>query len=216
MFNSWLMIITLRECSTWFLIMNSHYACYVLPLCLCTTLLTSRLVHSWFIRILGYRIILNDSYCSILTVIVNNSGCAYSVDGDIGYMVYKWGFSYLDYPLEVSISWIYLLSTYNWLCHICLSHHLMSHSYSVLVLTTWFSMHILIRIYRYTCVWPCTSLGIHNTTRWGVMTPLDPHVQVLKFGAGEFILLIRVAQRKRNGSAKDRLKPYHSGPLTRL
>jgi len=60
-------------------------------------------------------------------------------------MVYRGGFPYLDYPLEVSISWIYLLGPYNWLCHICLSHHLMPHSCScVLVLTIWFSMHTLL------------------------------------------------------------------------
>jgi len=45
------------------------------------------------------------------------------------------------------------------------------------VLTTRFSMHALIWIYRYTCAWPCTPLGICNTTRWGVLTPLDPHVR---------------------------------------
>jgi len=44
-----------------------------------------------------------------LAVIVNSSGCAYSVDRDMRCMVYRWGFPYLDYSLEVSISWIYLL-----------------------------------------------------------------------------------------------------------
>jgi len=29
-----------------------------------------------------------------------------SDDGDMGYMVYRWGFSWFDYPLNVSISWI--------------------------------------------------------------------------------------------------------------
>jgi len=110
---------------------------------MCTTLLTSWLVHSWFIRILGCRIIPDDSYFFIFTVIADNSGWAYSVDGDMRYMVYRWGFSYLDYPLEVSISWIYLLSPYNWFCHICLPYHLVSHSCScMLVLMTQFSMHV--------------------------------------------------------------------------
>ena len=40
------------------------------------------------------------------------------------------GFQILDYPLEVSISWIYLLSPYNWFCRFCTSHHLMPHSCS--------------------------------------------------------------------------------------
>jgi len=34
----------------------------------------------------------------------------------------------LDYPLEISISWIDLLSPYNWFCHFYTSHYLMSHS----------------------------------------------------------------------------------------
>ena len=52
------------------------------------------------------------------------SGCAYSVDEDMRYMVYRWGFPYLDYPLEISISWIYLLSLYNWFYRFCTSHRL--------------------------------------------------------------------------------------------
>ena len=37
------------------------------------------------------------------------------------------------------------------------------------VLTIWFSiMLFFIQIYRYTCACPCTPLGIHHTTRWGV------------------------------------------------
>ena len=56
-------------------------------------------------------------------VIVDNSGYAYSIDKDMKYMVYRWGFPYLDNPLKVSISWIYLLSPYNWFCRFCTSHH---------------------------------------------------------------------------------------------
>ena len=41
------------------------------------------------------------------------------------YIIYRRGFPYLDYPLEVSISWIYLLSPYNWSYHFCTSHYLM-------------------------------------------------------------------------------------------
>ena len=79
-----------------------------------------------------------------LVVIVDNSSGAYSVDGDLRYMVYRWGFSYLDYPLKVSISWIYLMSPYNWFCRFCAFHHLMSHSCScVFVLTARFSIHAL-------------------------------------------------------------------------
>jgi len=66
------------------------------------------------------------------------------------------------------------------------------------------------RIYRYTCTYLCPPLGIHHTTRWGVLTPLNLHVQIPEFGAcGSFRLLIRDAQRKRGFSA-DRLEPHPS------
>jgi len=107
------------------------------------------LFYSWLIRILSYRIISWWFILFYLVVIMDNLGCAYSVDWDMRCMVYRWGFSCLDYPLEVSISWIYLLSPYNWFCHIYLSYYLMPHSYScVIVLTTRFSMHTL--LFRFT------------------------------------------------------------------
>jgi len=74
------------------------------------------------------------------------------------------------------------------------------------------SMMFMIRIYRYTCAYFRTSLGISITTCWGVLTPLDPHVQVLEFGACGFSqLLIRVTQMKR-GSPADYPEPYPSRP----
>ena len=74
----------------------------------------------------------------------------------------------------------------------------------------------MIRIYRYTCAYLSTPSGIRITTRRGVLTPLDPHVQVLKLEACGFSqLLIRVAQLKR-GFPADRLKPHPFRPLTRL
>ena len=76
-----------------------------------------------------------------------------------------------------------------------------------------FNACYFIRIYQYMCDYPCKSLGICNTTRWGVTTPLDPYVQVSEPGSGGFSLsLIRVAQRKRESST-NRLKPHPSGPL---
>ena len=66
-------------------------------------------------------------------------------------------------------------SPYNWFCRFCTSHHLMCTSHHLMplsclvcMLTTRFSMHALNRIYRYTCAYPCTPLGIHHTSRWGV------------------------------------------------
>jgi len=43
-----------------------------------------------------------------------------------------------------------------------------------------FQYIIMIQFYRYTWAYLCTPLGIHITTRRGVLTPLDPHVQVLE------------------------------------
>ena len=52
----------------------------------------------------------------------------------------------------------------------------------------------MIQIYRYTCAYPYSPSGFRITTRRGVLTPLDPHVQVLELGACGFSqLLIRVA-----------------------
>jgi len=36
----------------------------------------------------------------------------------------------------------------------------------------------MIQICQYTCAYLCMPLGNRNTTHWGVLTPLDPHVQV--------------------------------------
>jgi len=75
----------------------------------------------------------------------------------------------------------------------------------------------MILIFWYTCAYLCTPLGIRITTRRGVLTPLDPYVQVSELGTCEFSqLLIRVAQLMR-GSPTDRLKPHPSRfPCTSL
>ena len=53
-------------------------------------------------------------------------------------------------------------------------------------------------IYQYTCAYLCTPPGIRITTCRGVLTPMDPHVQVSELEACEFSwLLIRVVQWKR-------------------
>ena len=115
--------------------------------------LTFWLVYSWFIRILSYRIIFWWFILYSLVVTVDSSSCAYSIDGDMRYMVYRWEFSCLDYPLEISISWIYLLSPYNWFCHFCTSHYLLPLLCScVLVLMTQFSIHPLWFEFIDTCV----------------------------------------------------------------
>ena len=65
-------------------------------------------------------------------------------------------------------------------------------------LCSWYGFQymFMIRIYRYASAYLCTPLDIRITTRWEVLTPLDPHVQVLDLGACGFSwLLIKDAQR---------------------
>jgi len=71
------------------------------------------------------------------------------------YGVDIWGLSCLDYPLDVSISWIQSLSLYNWFCpHLYLKHYLIF--YFILVydlLTTQFLIHVFsTRDYHFSCV----------------------------------------------------------------
>ena len=47
----------------------------------------------------------------------------------------------------------------------------------------------MIQIYRYTCAYPCSPSGFRITTRRGVLTPLDPHVQVSELGLKGIFLL---------------------------
>ena len=75
--------------------------------CTCTTvlnLLTCLLLVLY--RFFSYRIITTSCWFILFScaIIVDNSSFVYSVDGDMRYIVYRWGFSYMDYPLEVSIS----------------------------------------------------------------------------------------------------------------
>jgi len=126
-----------------------------------------------------------------LAVIVDSSGCAYSIYGDMRYIVYRWEFSYLDYPLEVSISWIYLLSPYNWFCHICLSYYLMPYVRGMLM--TWFLIHAFdsdLSIH----MWLSMHATWHSLLVGEFLTPLDPHIQNPKPGICLFSqMLIRCA-----------------------
>jgi len=101
--------------------------------------------------------------------------------------------SYHVFPCSISLT-LYLLVPV-WLCP--------RHDFQCIFMT-W--------IYRYTCAYLNTPSGFRIATRRGVLTPLDPHVQVLELGACGFSqLLIRVAQLKR-GSLEDRPEPYPSRP----
>ena len=113
------------------------------------------------------------------------------------------------YQFHESIYWARATS-----CHFYTSHSLMPLSCSCMfVRMTQFSMHAFCtRIYQYTRAYPCTPLGIHHTTRWGVSDSPGYSCPDLEHGAYGFPrLLIRVAQRKR-GSSTDRLRPYPSRP----
>ena len=60
-----------------------------------------------------------------------------------------------------------------------------------------FQCMIMIRFYGYTCAYPGSPLGFASLLAWGVLTPLDSHVQVLELGASQYsepvepLLLIR-------------------------
>jgi len=54
----------------------------------------------------------------------------------------------------------------------------------------YFQCIIMIQFYRYMWAYLCTPLGIRITTRRGVLTPLDPHVQVLELRACGFSQLL--------------------------
>ena len=159
----------------------------------------------------------NNKRCQLIVCCMfHNSNCIDLVYDDVKYMVYRWGFSYLDYSFDVLISWNHKLGLYLWFCRICfhlvlrrisdfkiiiiilymftscfptcvlfyqspvlimLYHacslldiaYYLSVCSCMLVLTTWFLIHaLLIWIYRYIRAYPCTPLGIHHTTRWGV------------------------------------------------
>ena len=61
----------------------------------------------------------------------------------------------------------------------------------------------LIQIYQYTCACPCTPLDIHQITHLGVFNSPESACQDPRAWIMMDILWIRVAQRKRSGSAKD-------------
>ena len=119
----------------------------------------------------SYRIITTSWWFILFSsaVIVDSSGCAYSVDGDMRHMVYKWRFPYLGYPLELSISLIYLLSPCNWFYHWCTSHHLMPLSYS--------------GVYAHTIFNACFWFGFINTR---VLVPAR-HLAFTTSLVGEFL-----------------------------
>jgi len=62
----------------------------------------------------------NRHHNDIIILLWGNSGCMHSVDGDMRYNLYIWGFPYLDYFLDVLISWIFQLSSYTGFTYTCM------------------------------------------------------------------------------------------------
>ena len=122
----------------------------------------------------------------------------------------------------IQFYWLFISLGDIWGCPICFTSYLFTCSYLIipcifssryyllylfccycmLVLTTLFSMHIYDSYLSKHVCYLCTPLGIGIITRWGVLTPLDPYVQILELRAGGFTLLIRVAQQKCSGSVE--------------
>jgi len=123
----------------------------------------------------------------------------------------------LDYPLEVSISWIYLLSPYNWFCRFCTSHHLISLLCSgVYAHNTVFNAYFWFRFIDTRVLVPACHLAFITPLVGEFLTPLDPHVQILKLGACRFFRwMIRDVQRK-CGLSADRPYPFPFRPPARL
>ena len=104
----------------------------------------------------------------------SNSGCIQSDGGDKRYKGHIWGFSCLDYPLYVLISWIRFLACTNSFAHICFI--LLPNDMLVCACThdTIFDICFLIQIFRYMCYCLCTPLFFNLRTRWVTLwQPLD-------------------------------------------
>jgi len=77
-----------------------------------------------------------------------NSSCICSGYGDIGYVVYIWGFSCLDYSFDVLILWNRKLSLYRRFCRVCF--------HRVLLQISGFMIIIIIVFYMFTsCLTSC-------------------------------------------------------------
>jgi len=99
-------------------------------------------------------------------------------------------------PLVFYSTSLLLLSYYTMCIFYLISLAIYLHALVCLCSRHNFQCMFIFLIYRYTYVYLCTSFGIRITPRWGVLTPLDPHVQVSELRACEFFrLLIRDAQR---------------------
>ena len=100
---------------------------------------------------------------------------------------------YWFYRFYVSLGDIWCCLVYSIHRLVTCSYHLISYMFpawyriivSLLAPACWYSRHgfqciFMTWIYQYTCAYLSTPSGFRITTRRGVLTPLDPHVQVLE------------------------------------
>ena len=100
---------------------------------------------SWSRKLSLYNWLYPHSILSILWCFLSswdNSGCRNLAYGDVSYMVYIWGFSYLDYFFDVLISRIANVGLYNWFPYSYFIYCLISCSYVLI-----FMIHL-----SFTCV----------------------------------------------------------------
>jgi len=178
-----------------------YTASFLLDITLILSSLTFWLAYSRFYAgslVTVKSLLLTDSYCSLILLLwIARVVCTQSME--------TWGIWYIEegffvwiipsrYQTNESIYWARTTGFVISVCHIiwCLIH------VRVCMLTMWFSMHAFDSdLLIHAC------LFLHATwhsspTYWGVLTPLDLHVQISEFGACGFSpLLIRDAQRKR-------------------
>jgi len=81
----------------------------------------------------------------------------------------------------------------------------------MLVLTTQFSMRVYNSNLSIHVSYLCTPLGIRITTPWGVLTPLDPHVQVSELGL-MWVFLLRTNLTLRSRQTNCSSSPFLALP----
>ena len=99
-------------------------------------------------------------------------------------MVYIWWFPCLDYSFNILTSRISNFVLYNWFYHIYFTCYFLTCS-CMPILMTRFSIHAPWLGFIDTRVL-VLARHLAHTTHWGVLTPLDLHVQILELGAYGF------------------------------
>ena len=149
-------------------------------------------LYHWFYRICFHRVLFQISGIIIIILYMYTFWLTTCVLPPTGLL-------FLSYYTIMFPTWYPLLSLCL-LLYVCAYDMVFQHA-------------LLIQIYQYTCAYPCTPLGIHHTTHWGVSDSLGSACSDLRAWSCRFFwLLIRVAQWKCESSA-NRLRPILPGPL---